>query len=81
VGILADRIVHVHCKDARYAPEPGKQWGQEVRLGDGQARVAEVIAKLREAGYSGPLVIEREGGDDRIGDVRHAIEFLRSALG
>lgn len=80
VGILADKIAHVHCKDARYSDQPGKMWGQEVRLGDGQAEVAGVINKLRAFGYSGALVIEREGGQDRIGDIRHAVGFLRSVL-
>jgi len=80
VGVLGERIAHVHCKDARFSDSPGKTWGQEVPLGQGEANVSGVLGKLRQIGYTGPLVIEREGGDDRIPDVRAGISFLRALL-
>jgi sugar phosphate isomerase/epimerase len=80
IGILGDKIAHVHAKDARPSDQPGKVWGQEVRLGDGQADLPGVIAKLRQVGYAGPLVIEREAGQDRVADVRHAVAYLQSLL-
>lgn len=80
VGVLGERIAHVHCKDAKFSDSPGKAWGQEVPLGEGEANVSGVLSKLRQIGYTGPLVIEREGGDDRIGDVRAGISFLQSLL-
>ncbi|MFQ6048891.1 MAG: sugar phosphate isomerase/epimerase family protein, partial [Phycisphaerae bacterium] len=80
VGVLGERIVHVHCKDARWSQQPGKTWGQEVPLGQGQVDIARVISKLRAVGYAGPLVIEREAGADRIADIREAIELLQTLI-
>jgi sugar phosphate isomerase/epimerase len=78
---LAPYIAHMHCKDATASDEPGVKWGQEVPLGQGQARLGEVIRTLKTRGYSGPLVIEREAGPDRIGDIRTGIQFLNGVLG
>jgi len=80
VEILGDRIAHVHMKDATWSSTPGKTWGQEVPLGDGDADIPRVVSKLRAIGYRGPLVIEREGGTNRLGDIRDAAELLQSLL-
>lgn len=77
---LAPHIAHMHCKDAIASDQPGVKWGQEVPLGKGQARLAEIIPMLRDRGYTGPLVIEREAGADRIGDIREGIRFLNGVL-
>lgn len=81
VDILRERIVHVHMKDAVASAEPGKTWGREVPLGDGDADIPRVVSRLRAIGYQGPLVIEREGGTNRLGDIADAAELLRSLLG
>ena len=52
-------------KDATWSKEPTKTWGEEVVLGTGQASIPKLVAKLRSLGYKGPLVIEREAGDQR----------------
>jgi L-ribulose-5-phosphate 3-epimerase len=80
VTALRDRIVHVHMKDATWSSQPGKTWGQEVPLGDGDADIPRVVSKLRAIGYTGPLVIEREAGTNRLGDIRHASDYLESLL-
>jgi len=77
---LGTLIAHVHCKDAIASDAPGKTWGQEVPLGTGQAKVPQIIEKLKQIGYQGPLVIEREAGEDRFRDIRQGIEFLKSLL-
>jgi len=77
---LGDHIAHVHCKDATLSDQPGVAWGTEVPLGTGQAELPKVISKLRAIGYTGPLVIEREAGQDPIGDIRKGIEFLNNLL-
>jgi len=77
---LAPYIVHMHCKDAIASDQPGVTWGREVPLGQGQARLGEVIRTLKARGYRGPLIIEREAGPDRVGDIRAGIEFLKSVL-
>jgi sugar phosphate isomerase/epimerase len=50
----------IHCKDGKWSPEPGKTWGQEVPLGDGDVGMENYLRTLREIGYDGPLTIERE---------------------
>lgn len=49
-----------HCKDALWAKNPGKEWGQEVPFGEGQVDAKKFFETLREIGYYGPVTIERE---------------------
>ena len=81
VEILGPDIRSVHVKDARRPTIPG-QWGQEVPLGEGEVDIPRFIKTLKAIGYAGPLVIEREVGDQagRLKDVEHGLEFLRRCL-
>jgi sugar phosphate isomerase/epimerase len=81
VSLLRERIVHVHMKDANWSDTPMETWGEEVVLGSGEADIPRVVSKLRSGGYRGPLVIEREAGDNRVGDIQEAIRFLEDMLG
>ena len=53
---------------------------KEVPLGEGQVPWDGYLAALKKAGYDGFLTIERECGQDREGDIRLAVEFLKSKL-
>jgi sugar phosphate isomerase/epimerase len=77
---LRDHVVSVHCKDAVWPEEEG-QLGSEMPLGEGQVDIPAFVAKLKEIGYTGPLTIEREAGDDRIGDILRGKELLERARG
>ncbi len=70
---LLPYIVHTHAKDGFC--DPGK-W-REAPLGEGDVPWPHYIARLKAAGYTGAFTIEREAGDDPIGDVAKAITFLR----
>ena len=50
----------VHCKDAKWAANPGQEWGQEVPVGEGDVNFEAYLNALKEVGYEGPLTIERE---------------------
>jgi len=50
----------VHCKDAKWAARPGKEWGAEVPLGEGDVGIERFLRTLDALGYAGPLTIERE---------------------
>ena len=50
----------VHCKDAKWAANPGQEWGSEVALGDGDVGMEHYLRTLDAIGYRGPLTIERE---------------------
>jgi sugar phosphate isomerase/epimerase len=50
----------VHCKDGKWAAQPGQEWGAEVPLGEGDVGMENFLRTLKEVGYQGPLTIERE---------------------
>ena len=58
--LLAPYVRSVHCKDATWSDQPGKTWGQEVALGEGDVDMAAFLKILKQIGYEGPLTIERE---------------------
>jgi sugar phosphate isomerase/epimerase len=76
---LAPFIRHVHVKDATSSKNPGAEWGEEVPFGAGEVGPKRFLDALKSIGYTGPLAIEREAGDDRMGDVRKGIDALRGA--
>jgi sugar phosphate isomerase/epimerase len=83
VGVLAPWIKHVHMKDTKLhvPPASGDAWrGKECPLGEGDAKLGEVIGALKRIGYAGPLVIEREAVGVREADVKAGVEFLRACL-
>jgi sugar phosphate isomerase/epimerase len=81
VQTLGKHIRHVHIKDGTASARPGREWGEEVPFGTGQVGPEQFLAALKRIGYRGPLVIEREAGDQRAADVRTAIETLRRVAG
>jgi sugar phosphate isomerase/epimerase len=56
IGLLGDRVLHVHLKDARRA---GDGW-QLVPLGEGELPLRECLDVLAERGYRGWLCVEWE---------------------
>ncbi|MFO0891329.1 MAG: sugar phosphate isomerase/epimerase family protein [Isosphaeraceae bacterium] len=81
VEILGPDIRSVHVKDAR-RPTTRGSWGDEVPLGRGEVDIRRFLKALRSVGYRGPLVIEREVGDQagRMRDVAAGLKFLRECL-
>jgi sugar phosphate isomerase/epimerase len=53
-------VKSIHCKDGKWAKNPGQEWGQEVPLGEGDVGMDNYLLTLKEIGYDGPLTIERE---------------------
>jgi L-ribulose-5-phosphate 3-epimerase len=81
VELLGPDIRSVHVKDARRPTSPG-QWGEEVPLGQGEVHIRRFVQALMDVGYTGPLVVEREVGDQaaRLRDVAHGLAYLRDCL-
>ena len=73
--LLYPWIRQVHVKDACETKVPGT-WGTEVPWGEGEVGGKFFIAELECLGYKGNYVVEREGGDDRVGDINKAVERL-----
>jgi sugar phosphate isomerase/epimerase len=71
---LGPWIRQVHIKDAVRTRVPGT-WGEEVPAGTGEVNWRAFFQALDTLGFQGNLVIEREAGNERVGDVRKAIEM------
>lgn len=78
VRLLGPWIKHVHVKDALRTKQPGT-WGREVPWGEGEVGSEAFLRALEEMGFSGALAIEREAGDNRLGDIQLAAERLQAA--
>jgi len=78
IEVLGPDIRHIHAKDAR-PPKSRGSWGEEVPLGDGDVGMERFVAALDRVGYRGPLVVEREVGDQasRVRDIRAGLALLR----
>ena len=73
---LAPHVMQVHVKDAVPTEQPGT-WGTEMPVGAGAVdwpSFFDVLAALPE-----PInaVLEREGGTDRVNDIRIAHELVK----
>lgn len=68
---LGPWLRQVHIKDARRTKKPGT-WGDEVPAGAGEVDWPAFFSALKDAGFTGDLVIEREAGDQRVADIRTA---------
>jgi L-ribulose-5-phosphate 3-epimerase len=75
VRVLAPWIRHLHVKDATRTKQPGT-WGTEVPWGDGEVGMQRFLGVLEEISFDGAMAIEREAGDNRLGDIKLAVERL-----
>jgi sugar phosphate isomerase/epimerase len=72
-------VKSIHCKDGKWSDEPGKTWGQEMPLGQGDVGMENYLRTLKEIGYDGPLTIEREIPQEparQKAEIGHAIRLL-----
>ncbi len=75
VKTLGPYIVHTHAKDALVHDDGTRQ---EVPLGEGWVDFPKYVGLLREQGFDGYFAIEREVGEDPVGDITRAVRFLQS---
>jgi sugar phosphate isomerase/epimerase len=77
--LVGKYVRSVHCKDGTWAANPGKEWGREVPLGEGDVGMENYLRTLAEIGYTGPLTIEREipqEPDRQKAEIGHAVRLL-----
>ncbi|QQE13601.1 sugar phosphate isomerase/epimerase [Planctomycetota bacterium] len=76
---LISKVCQVHIKDATATKEPGT-WGAEVCVGAGEVDWNVFVKVLKDHGYDGHYVVEREAGDQRIADIKTAGELIADLL-
>lgn len=77
--LLGPWVRQVHIKDALRTKTPGT-WGQEVPAGSGEVDWPRFFQTLKGFNYSGPFVIEREAGAQRLADIVRARELIEKQL-
>jgi L-ribulose-5-phosphate 3-epimerase len=76
LDVIGKYVRGLHAKDGLYPTDP-KKLGQEVPIGQGRVNFPEVIRKLHQLAYTGPITIEREtSGAQQEADIRASITFL-----
>ena len=76
LDVIGKYVRGLHAKDGLYPTDP-KKLGQEVPIGQGRVNFSEVIRKLHQLAYTGPITIEREtSGAQQEADIRASITFL-----
>jgi sugar phosphate isomerase/epimerase len=73
---LAPKIVSLHLKDARASGTP-EVWGTETPLGQGEVDWDAFFSIARDLPNEVDAIIEREGGERRVEDIRAAVDFVR----
>jgi L-ribulose-5-phosphate 3-epimerase len=80
VDILGAHVKSIHAKDGRWPTNPN-DLGEEVLIGSGLVDFKQVFTKLKRAGYTGTVTIEREtSGPQQIEDVRKEKLYLERVL-
>lgn len=77
--ILAGRVAQIHIKDARKSKTPGA-WGEEVVVGKGEVDWKAFFDVVSAQKLHVDLMIEREAGVDRVGDINQARELVQKQL-
>jgi sugar phosphate isomerase/epimerase len=81
LDVFGAHVRNVHAKDALYPTDP-MHLGQEVQVGAGRVRFPEFVARLREIGFTGEYIIEREiSGPQQAADIRATIAYLEQLVG
>ena len=80
LDVFGRYVMEVHAKDGCY-PTDGRELGVETRIGEGRVDFPAFVKKLRQVGFDGNLIIEREiFGDEQTRDIKEAIAFLTSLI-
>jgi sugar phosphate isomerase/epimerase len=80
LDVIGKYVRGLHAKDGLYPTDP-KSLGEEVAIGKGKVRFAEVISKLHALHYTGPITIEREiSGSQQEADIRASISYLQNLI-
>ncbi|HEY3267493.1 MAG TPA: sugar phosphate isomerase/epimerase family protein [Armatimonadota bacterium] len=76
LDVFGKYVKNIHVKDGLY-PTNGDELGKEVRPGLGKVNFPAFIKRLKEIGFDGELIIEREiEGEEQSKDIRQTVDDL-----
>jgi len=77
LDVFGKYVRNIHAKDGLYPTDP-MQLGKEVKVGTGRVRFPEFVRRLKEIGFSGEFIIEREiSGEQQARDILETIKYLQ----
>lgn len=76
---IGNHVISCHAKDGVWPTQEG-QLGCEVPLGQGQVNIPEFVQALKDMRFKGPIVIEREAGDEREKDILAGRDLLLKCI-
>lgn len=80
LDVLGEYVHGIHAKDGLYPTDP-YGLGKEVPIGQGKVRFPEIVRKLKQLAYAGPITIEREiSGAQQESDIRQSMSFLEQLI-
>ncbi len=80
LDVFGDYVYSIHAKDGLYPTDPMKL-GHEVKVGLGRVRFPEFFQRLKEIGYPGAFIIEREiSGPQQRADIAETVTYLERLI-
>ncbi|MCM8814858.1 MAG: sugar phosphate isomerase/epimerase [Candidatus Omnitrophica bacterium] len=80
IEIFGRYVKSIHGKDGLW-PNRDEYLGKEVPVGQGMVNFPLLLRRLKNLGFEGPIIIEREiSGERQIQDIKRAIEFFSKIL-
>ena len=78
LDVFGQYVTNIHVKDGMYPTDPDKL-GEEVKPGLGKVNFPVFVKRLKEIGFDGDWIIEREipEGDEQTRDIRETVENLK----
>jgi sugar phosphate isomerase/epimerase len=80
LDVFGKYVQSVHAKDGLYPTDPMKL-GNEVKVGEGSVRFPEFVQRLKEVGFHGAFIIEREiSGEQQRKDIAQTVDYLKGLV-
>jgi L-ribulose-5-phosphate 3-epimerase len=80
LDVIGNYVRGLHAKDGLFPTDP-RGLGAEVPIGQGKANFPQIIERLKQLGYRGPITIERETeGPQQLEDVRKSSGYLKGLI-
>lgn len=77
LDVFGKYVRNLHVKDGFYPTDP-RELGREVAMGEGRVNFPVFFRRLKEVGFTGDLIIEREiYGEQQTRDIRKTVDKLR----